>query len=259
MCRPQLPVESGLPHAQSRRCQQRAQRKERGLREARQLAQGLDKLSGSKLVLNAADRLALKEQVDSLHQELRSEAASDCHGWQALARLSRVSPGYGATESTGGPPRGALVRAEIENIDLPSQAGIFPAEQGVSRLADWADWMLRPEGELNEADLDSIRAYADPALRGRRRGFGDGLERLVVRMVKARLVVPTKRASGARGIKLMTVSKGKKRRQRLVWDMRQTNSAFKPPPAGQARLSGCDGISRIRRARFLFGSRDRRP
>jgi len=228
----------------SRRGQQRAQRELRVQYGTRDLVRGLESLASgpnlhhalrhpAPIALGPQDRVALEGQVRELHRNLRQGAAggSPPQGWEALGRLSRESPGYGV--GAPGPPRGALVRAEVDKIDLPSTAGRFEVRQAEARLEEWRTWMLRSPEELEEVDRSSIRAHADPALRGRMAKVGDALEVLAVRMVKAGLVVPTRRTKGVHGVRLMTVAKSKGA-QRLVWDMRQANARFRPPP--KARL-----------------------
>lgn len=134
------------------------------------------------------------------------------------------------------------MRAQAGLIDLPETAGVFDTSVAEPRLGEWQDWMLRKPAELSEIDRSSIRAFADPCLRGRKAGVGDGLERLTARMVRAGLVVPTRRAEGVEGIRLMTVSKGKGR-QRLVWDMRQANARFRPPP--RVRLGSIGALASL--------------
>ena len=77
--------------------------------------------------------------------------------------------------------------------------------------------------------LGEVRAYADPGLRGRKNGGGDGLERLAVRMFRAGMLRPVRRAPGVKGIRLFTVAKSGES-QRLVWDMREANAGFRTPP-----------------------------
>lgn len=100
--------------------QQRIRREERVQRGTRDLIRGLDTLAGGstasgpssstsfRLSLSPQDRQAIEGQVRDLARELRQGAASATppEGWQALARLSRDSPGYGT--SVPGPPRGGI-------------------------------------------------------------------------------------------------------------------------------------------------------
>jgi hypothetical protein len=184
-----------------------------------------------RLALGAQDRRELEAQARQLARETRQGAAGGQppSGWEALSRLSRDVPGYGASGSQD-PSRGSLVRAKADLIDLPEVAGVFDSAVAEPRLHTWEDWMLRSPQEMAEVEVESIRSYADPCLQGRAAERGDGLEVLAARMVIAGLVVPTKRAKGVRGVRLMTVAKSRGR-QRLVWDMRQANARFRPPPA----------------------------
>jgi hypothetical protein len=223
----------------SRRIQQRINRERRVERGTRDLERGLAQLAGGpsegraarKGPQGAADRAALREQVQTLDRETHQGAAGaepPLQGWRAFQRLSRDLPGYGGASAPGQAlPRGAIVRAEVDKIDLPKKAAVFPVAAAVPELVGWRDWMLQADADLDGAE--PVRAWADPALRGRRAGGGDGLERLAVRLLLAGMVVPTKRARGARGVKLLTVSKSSGA-QRLVWDMRATNGTFSPPP-----------------------------
>ena len=235
----------------SRRCQQRAQREIRIKRGTRNLASALESLAGgpdvaravgrgSSSALSANDLTELEGQVRDLDRRLRQRAAgtSPPMGWEALARLSRETPGYGVNSASV--PRGELVRANVDAIDLPASAGAFGVQSAVPDVGEWKEWMVRSSED--RAPLDNIQAYADPGLRGRKLGAGDGLEVLAARMVRSGLLKPTKRARGVKGVKLMTVAKTGGR-QRLVWDMRQSNAAFLPPP--RAKLGSVGALAAL--------------
>ncbi len=124
------------------------------------------------------------------------------------------------------------MRARVRDIALPvGTENSFELSECIPEFrADWRTWMLRADCELDGGV--SVASYADPCLRGRRHGGGDGLECLALRMLKAGMVKPVRRAPGAKGVKLFTVAKDDYW-QRLVWDMREANAVFKQPPGMQ--------------------------
>ena len=164
----------------------------------------------------------VRGEVRGLSKRLGGGAAE--RGRDALVRLSRTESGYAALG--GEAHRGDLCPARVEDVALPATHHAFDLREVAPELEHWRSWMLREPPPV--AAADTVRSYADPSLRGRKAGRGDGLERLAVRMYEAGMLVPVRRAPDTEGVKLFTVVKNGNE-QRLVWDMRAANRRFRVP------------------------------
>ena len=144
-------------------------------------------------------------------------------GRDAFRRLTRQGCAYGGFEEK----RGDLCSAEVEKISLPGRdERRFPVAEVDPEVLRGPDHFL----DAGESGSVGPRSYADPRLRGRAAGRGDGLEQLALKFIENGMAIPCAREPGAPGLKMFTVVK-KKDQQRIVFDMRQVNARWRKPPA----------------------------
>lgn len=212
----------------SRRATQRVRAGWRRDRVVRSLVSGLQELAGcepsEKGTLGVGDWGEV-ERLRVLADEHTARVARGSESWSgspaaAFWRLSGRPTAYGASDT---PVRGDVVPARVDCIDLPSASSKFDAKLAWPQLDDWKGWMMRDPPPPAE-ELAAVRTYADPELRP----GSPGLVRLAWRMFKAGMLRPVRRRGDA-GIDMFTVVK-REGHQRLVFDMRRANLAFKVPP-----------------------------
>ena len=151
---------------------------------------------------------------------------------------SAAVPGLEKLGAPGAPKkRGDLTPSVWQWISLPDRPERrFQLVDVVPELADGPAAFLGNAAGAGDEEPPAapFRAYADPNLRGRRRGKGDGLERLALRFLASGMAIPTRRAAGAPGLCMFTVLKKFRdngdQEQRIVFDMRAVNQAWRSPP-----------------------------
>ena len=137
--------------------------------------------------------------------------------------------------------RGDVVRAVVENIDLPAtESKVETAALGVSAgdlIRGWEKILQDPLP--SKAHVAKTRSYGDPGLRG------DIRMRLAVRMWKAGMLRGCQKKCPV-GVDMFTVHKKTKDGvdlQRLIFDLRRVNLFFVPPwPCAMGSLSAMSGL-----------------
>jgi len=166
----------------------------------------------------------------------RLDAASDRFlarelpaGRAAFGQLTKnYNVGYASTAvvEAGTVQRGAVVRMEVDQVDLPSVAPV-----AVELLSERAAFMLSADEwarialDIDVDELRKVRAYTDSRLRG---GKSKAALQLALRMLKAGILRRTRDRKGL-PLAMFTVAK-RAGHQRLVFDGRCLSRCFAKPP-----------------------------
>ena len=232
-----LPRFEPLPGLQSnsRGARQRARRKLASINFAKDAVSSLASLAKGDTAQEFVPRSTtslecyeeIRKETNQFSKQVSPQSVSHEETRAFLQRLigPQASP-YGGAE------RGEPVAAEVDRIDLPDEVVSFQSfeEFPFSKVEE-----LLARNDYFPTEKEKSMSYADPSLRGRGAGRGDGLERLAVRLLEAGVCVATRRhklLSSEDGLSVFTVSKGKDvyQNQRLVWDCRAINTKFRAPP-----------------------------
>ena len=177
----------------------------------------------------------LRRELLEIAEDHNRRVAGNLCAKAALERLTKEGISYNHVS------RGDIVRANVENIDLPAtERKVEISALGGSAgelIKDWKSIIKEPAP--SEAEVAAVGSYGDPGIRGTLR------LRLAARMWMAGMLRGCRRTCPV-GVDVFTVHKKTKDGidlQRLIFDLRRVNLFFERPwPCALGSLSALCGL-----------------